>query len=288
MGIHLRMGGVVEHVASHRAGPRARRLAFVAASIASIAACGPNGLAAGTTSSPPTAHGSASPLVLYAGQTTQRAKLALQVDRHRSVVTALRFSISYLCRAAHGVTLRGLILRPDDSWAIVDRSSPDSQVAVMGFSDWFSGPNGHDFHITGTLSADGSAVTGTLHSLLRGGRAGRCDSGHLRYRAVVAAGRFPVPALVRLTRSQYRRLPSGTTIAAAERVLGAPNDRDIFAPANVILGTLPSGVPGAGQTWLDYRWRGHPHHYFQFFFRAGRLLSGEPGRSVGTIAAAHP
>jgi hypothetical protein len=208
------------------------------------------------------------------GQTSQGAHLEIQVDRKRSDVTAVRFSISYACTGRRHLKLHVLVLRPDDSWAIVDRTP----LAVLGFSDWFSGPIGHDFHITGTFSADSTALTGTLHSVLRLGH-NRCDTGHLQYRAALGSQPFQLPAETSLTRSQYRRLPSGITIGAAERVLGPPNDRDVFHPTGVISNTLPGG---ASQTWLDYRWRGHPHRYFQFLFRAGRLIPGQPGRSIVT------
>jgi hypothetical protein len=196
-------------------------------------------------------------------------------------VTALRFSITYGCTSGRALTLRALILRPDQSWGIVDRSGGPAASGVFGFSDWFSGPIGHDFHVTGTFSASRDTVTGTLHSLLlRAGRRGRCDSGPLRFRASLAAAPFKLPQLREITLSQYHEVPSGITTAAVERRLGAPNDRDIFHPAGVITTTIPSGVPGARQTWLDYRWRGHPRRYFQFFFRADRLIAGSPGRSI--------
>ena len=198
-------------------------------------------------------------------------------------VTALRFSIVYRCTGQRELKLRALILRPDQAWAIVDRSGSAAHGDVFGFSDWFSGPIGHDFHITGTLSANREAVTGTLHSLLLGaGRAGTCDSGPLRFQASIAGALFKVPRPREITLTQYRAVPAGATAAAAQQRLGSPNDREIYQPAGVITTTIPSGVPGAGQTWLDYRWRGHQHRYFQFFFRGHRLLPGSPGRSIAS------
>lgn len=218
----------------------------------------------------------------YAGSTTQQLAFGLVVDaRYRMVVTALRFSLTYTCTNGRGLTLQALILRPDESWAIVQRSPGPTPSGVVGFSDWFSGPIGHDFHVTGTFSTNKDTVTGTLHSLLlSAGRFGRCDSGPVRYRAPLVAARFTLPNPAQITLAQYHEVPSGITTAAVERRLGVPDDRDIFHPAGVVTTTIPSGVPGSGQTWLDYRWRGHRGRYFQFLFRAGRLIPGSPGRSI--------
>jgi hypothetical protein len=257
---------------------RAWLLLLIAAGVA-VAGCETHGLMVRRVAAVNTRRSTNTSLVVYAGYTTQRAELELQLDRSRSVVTALRFSISYSCMRRRGMTLHALVLRPDYSWAIVDRSPLAAPGAQLGFSDWFGGPVGHVFHVTGTLSADATAVTGTLHSVLRVGRS-RCDSGHLDYRADLTRTALPLPRPVEITRNQYRRLPTGTTVAVAERALGAPNDRDVFQPTGIIAGTLPSGIPGADQTWLDYLWRGHRHRYFQFFFRAGRLIAGEAGRSI--------
>lgn len=216
-------------------------------------------------------------LVVYQGLTSQRARIAFVVDRGRSVITALRFSMVYACPRHRMLRLQALILRPDDAWGLVQRWP----ATVIGFSDWFSGPGGHDFHVTGTLSTDAGVLSGTLHSLLRaaGPRTG-CDSGQLRFHAALTASRPRLPVPVSLTLHQYKTLPSGITIASARRTLGPPNDRDVFRPARVIADTAMYGPPGSRQSWLDYRWKGHPRRYFQFFFRAGRLLAHGLGRSI--------
>lgn len=217
----------------------------------------------------------------YAGVTAQGRRLDLVIDRPRDAVVAARFSIAYRCPAHRSLTLRVLILRPHDSWALVNRLPPAAGRPLIGFSDWFSGPAGHDFHITGTLSSDRSRVTGTLHSRLAdAGGFERCDSGHLGYHAVLGATRLALPATRSITLAQFRHLPSGITTAETARRFGAPDDHDSFRPAGVVANSLPTGVPGAGQTWMDYAWRGHPRRFFQFFFRAGRLIPGSPGRSI--------
>lgn len=216
-------------------------------------------------------------VVVYQGLTSQHAKIGFVVDRGRSAITALRFSVGYACPRHRLLRLHALILRPDDAWRLVERWP----TTVIGFSDWFSGPDGHDFHVTGTLSRDASVLSGTIHSLLRAaGRRTGCDSGHLRFQAALTASRLGLPVAVKLTLHQYKALPSGITIASARRILGPPNDRDIFSPTRVVADTATYGPPGSRQSWLDYRWKGHPRRYFQFSFHAGRLLSHALGRSI--------
>lgn len=250
---------------------------IVAAIGPALAACGANQIARTGVARKAAAHQTRGVLVVYRGLTSQHRTITVVVDRGREVVTALRFSIGYACSEHRVLTLRALILRPDDSWALVARW-PSS---VIGFSDWFSGPSGHDFHVTGTLATDASSLNGTIHSLLRGaGQRTGCDSGHLRFRAALSTSRAGLPVPASLTLHQYKALPSAITIASAQRILGPANDRDIFSPAGVITATVPSGPAGSRQSWLDYRWTAHPRHYFQFFFRRGRLLPHNVGRSI--------
>jgi hypothetical protein len=98
----------------------------------------------------------------------------------------------------------------------------------------------------------------------------------MRYRVAATLSPPALPHPTQITLAQYRALPSGITIAAAQRRLRPPADRDRFAPTGVIGGTLPGGA----QPFLDYAWRGHPDRYFQFFFHSGRLIAGMPGRSI--------
>jgi hypothetical protein len=189
-------------------------------------------------------------------------------------VNALRFSIAYKCSGGHALTLGAFILRPDQSWEVVDSSG-------FGFSDWFSGPIGHDFHVSGTFSASRETVTGTLHSLLlQAGSRGRSDSWPLSLGASAVVAPFALPMPSQITLAQFQHIPTGITTAAVERRLGAPDDRDVFHPAGMIATTIPSGVPGSAQTWLDYAWRGHLFRYFQFSFRRDRIIARSLGRSL--------
>lgn len=242
-----------------------------------VAACGASQTARGPMRHAAALKPAPGATVVYRGLTSQHGRIGFVVDRGRSVVTALWFAMVYSCPRHHLLRLHALILRPDDAWGLVERWP----TTVIGFSDWFSGPDGHDFHVTGTLSTDASVLSGTIHSLLRAaGRRTGCDSGHLRFHAALTAARPGLPVPVSLTLRQYKALPSGITIAAAQRILGPPNDREIFRPARVIANTATYGPAGSRQSWLDYRWKGHPPRYFQFFFHAGRLLSHGLGRSI--------
>lgn len=254
-------------------------LYLLAAAAICISACGSTRTAR-TAAKHVTASAPTSPrAVVYRGATSQRAHIAFVVDRGRDAITALRLAVVYRCARHRSLRLRALVLRPDGAWALIARWP----TAIVGFSDWFSGPDGHDFHITGTLPPGARSMTGTIHSLLvHAGQLGRCDSGHVHFQAALTTARLRLPTPVAITMRQYKALPSGITIASAQRRLGAANDREIFTPGGTIALTLPSGPPGAQSSWLDYRWKGHPARYFQFFFRAGHLLAHEAGRSIAT------
>ena len=207
---------------------------------------------------------------LYLGRTSQGHYLHVVVGPDRASVVELRFAIAYQCADRRRLALRALVLRAAHPWQIGDTGG-------RGFSDWFSGPIGHDFHITGTLSTSRRTLTGTLHSLLLDSPHGRCDSGPMRFAASFARSRVALPAGGSITLSQYQRVPNGLSIAEVETRLGPPADRERFQPAGVIAVDQPTGVPGAYEGCLGYLERDYPHRPFSLCFHASRLISRYQG-----------
>lgn len=181
----------------------------------------------------------------FAGRTSQRRSVQVLFDAGRKHVTALRFSIVYRCERGGPLNLRAVVVRAAEPWKLEDSDG-------RGFSDWFGGPAGRAFHITGTLSRTGSTLTGTLHSLLTGTRRGPCDSGHLRFRMSPSRGAFRLPRPSQITSRQYRRLRNGTSLGVVLKRFGPPTDRETFTPRGVIEENLPQGVPGSFEQCLNY------------------------------------
>ena len=70
------------------------------------------------------------------GTTSQHLEIDVRADPERTIVTAVRFSIGYRCTDAHPFNLRAEILRSDQPWEIVNRSTGPTGAPVFGFSDW--------------------------------------------------------------------------------------------------------------------------------------------------------
>lgn len=206
----------------------------------------------------------------FAGETSQGRRITIQVNDGAaagltindapSAVFAVNFSIVYRCTRASHVSLRVNVLRPVDAWQIEDAGG-------RGFSDWFSGPIGHDFHIIGTFTQDGRAVSGTLHSLLVSTRRGRCDSGRVSFQASLVRPPVSPPSSGAITLAQYRSVQLGTTARAVVAFIGLPADRETFAPADFV--EHPIALNGS----LLYTRRDHPHQVLGFIVRGGRVVS---------------
>jgi hypothetical protein len=197
---------------------------------------------------------------LYVGSTSQGRYLHLVVGEDSGSVVELRFAIAYRCAGDRRLKLRALVLRTAHPWQTGDTGG-------RGFCDWFSGPIGHDFHVTGTFSTSRQTLAGTLHSLLLSSRSGRCDTGSVPFAASFTRSHVSLPAGGSITLAQYQRLPEGLTVAGVERRVGPPADRESFAPAGVIQVDLPNGIPGGYASCLGYAWRDHPHRSFSLFPR---------------------
>lgn len=193
----------------------------------------------------------------FAGATSQHRPLALAVGNRGSAVPELRFTIAYRCTAGARV-LRVAVYRPLAAWEILDSGG-------RGFSDWFSGPIGHDFHVTGTFATDGRSLTGTLHSRLRSPIAGVCDSGRVTFTAAATGRPARVAAGHAITLRAFEAIRLGTPAGGVVARLGSPADREAFDPAGLV------GDPYPRRGLLVYARRGHPGAQLSFVLRGGRV-----------------
>jgi hypothetical protein len=196
---------------------------------------------------------------IFAGATSQGRHLNLDVNASGSAVVALHFSIAYRCTQASHVSLRVAVYRPLRQWEILDSEH-------RGFSEWFTGPIGHDFHVIGTFAQDGRSLTGTLHSLLWNPRLGTCDSGHLHYSAKLVHRPVAQPATRAITLTEYHSVEPGTPITGVVARFGPPPDHESFSPSHTIVDPYPLN---GGLTYIR---RGHPRQQLCFVGRDGRIV----------------
>ena len=229
------------------------------------ASCDERSACVPTAANLPEAVRSAARAGTYAGLTSQHQPIRLAVAAAGASVKAVRFKINYTCTDGSRFALTAFIYRLATPWIVEDNHG-------RGFSDWFGGPVGHDFHITGTFTVSGDAVRGTLHSLLLDDRPHtRCDSGHLSFRARPSPVRFRLPRTAQLTLAQFQAPHNGIRVGDLEAQLGPPANDDIYDPPGIIVSGFPEGVPHASETCLYYLWHDHPRRSFQFCFHNGRL-----------------
>jgi hypothetical protein len=186
--------------------------------------------------------------------------LNLEVNAGGSAVVAFHFSIAFRCSQASHVSVRVAVYRPLRQWEIFDSDH-------RGFSEWFTGPIGHDFHVVGTFAQAGRSLTGTLHSLLSNSRLGNCDSGHLHYSAKLIHRPVTRPATRAITLTEYHSVEPGTPITAVVARFGPPPDHESFSPSHTIVDPYPL------DEGLTYIRRGHPKQQLCFVGRDGRIVS---------------
>ncbi len=210
---------------------------------------------------PPGGCPGAAPAGAFSGLTSQDHHIRLDVAPGGGAVIAVRFTLLAICPRGR-VSLQVIVRRGADPWAILDSGG-------RGFSDWFAGPIGHAFHLTGTFSTDRRTATGTLHLRARLSNRGMCDSGHVDWAARTAPGRRLAPERGgAITLTAYRSVAVGTPVAAVLARLGAPADRVTIVPAGLL-----SEYGHAGG--LVYRRAGRAKDLLSYGIRRGRIAVRE-------------